>query len=651
MTDFLSLSFDSLNQFHFLRPLWLLAIVPLLILWFFNSRQRGRTQWHQIIPPHLAHALLDQPVKHSKYLGSTLALIWTLTAIALAGPTWQKIEKPVFQIKRASVIVMDMSLSMRSTDLKPDRLTRAKFKAIDLATAIGDGEVALVAYAGDAFTISPLTPDARNLTALIPSLTPEIMPEAGSYPLLGLEQAAKLLQQAGYVKGDIFWITDGIDQDDLDGLREFAGSTQYRVSVLGVGTTEGAPIKLVDGSLLKDHTGSIVIPRLNASMLTTLPNMTNGVFVPLTANDADVKTLAALTPQKRESQDSEEDDDKLLTGDDWHEFGPYLILLILPFLLLKFRRGEVLSLALLLLVLPVSEPTYANDEPAGSQSTPSTAPVEESWFDYVFKTRDQVAHQAYQQEKFAEAQQRFENPAWQGSAAYKNGDYESALERYSKDNSATGWYNRGNTLAQLNKFEEAIEAYQQAIDKRPGFEEAKENKALLEKMLQQQHDQQQQDGENQQNQDQQGGQQQQSEQQDSDQQSSEQSQSSDGEQQQNSQQQSSSNSPQPSEQNDSEQQSQSAQQQNQQEQQDNQQQSQNAQAGEESEGDESEQSAQAMQPLTPEQLAEQEQQQKLEQLLRKVSDDPATLLRNKMILENRRRQRSNTAPKGAKKSW
>ncbi len=647
MTDFLSLSFDQLSQFHFIRPLWLLALVPLFMLWLAKSKSQDRTQWHQVIPPHLAQALLEQPVKLKKRLSLSLAFIWLLSVLALAGPTWQKIEKPVFQIKRASVILMDMSLSMRATDVKPDRLTKAKFKAIDLASAIGDGEVALVAYAGDAFTISPLTPDARNLTALIPSLTPEIMPEKGSYPLLGLEQAERLLQQAGYVKGDIFWITDGIDEDDLPELRQLASDSQYRISVLAVGTRQGAPIKLRDGSLLKDQTGSIVIPKLNTTRLSLVPNLTGGVFIPTTANDADIKALAALTPQQRDVEDSESADDNLLTGDDWQEFGPYLVLLLLPLVLVKFRRGESLVALLFVFMLPASGPAKANNNP--ELSAQDSAPqIEESWLDYVFNTRDQVGQKAYNGQMFAEAQQRFDDPQWRASAAYKNGDYDTALSNYSKDDSALGWYNRGNALAHLNKLDEAIKAYETALKKRPGFTAAQENKDLLEKMQEQEQQHQQQEGDSQQqNQDQQGGQQQQSEDSSEQQQQSQQnnqSQSSDGQQQ--SQQQNSASEPQPQDSSESQQQSQ----QQQQETAEQTAQQQQAQAGAKQDKGEQQQ-GESVQPLTAEQLAEQEQQQKLQQLLRKVSDDPAVLLRNKMMLENRRRQRANSAPKGAKKSW
>ena len=151
--------------------------------------------------------------KNINLLGLAYALTFALAlgVIGAAGPTVEKLTQLVVSVDKGHVVVMDMSLSMRSTDIAPDRLTRAKFKAIDLVQLINEGEIGLVAYAGDAFTISPLTEDISTLETLIPSLSPEIMPVRGSDAYAGLTLAADLLLQAGYPNGTIYWITDGID--------------------------------------------------------------------------------------------------------------------------------------------------------------------------------------------------------------------------------------------------------------------------------------------------------------------------------------------------------------------------------------------------------------------------------------------------------
>lgn len=667
MTNYLA----QFSQFHFLRPDWFWVLIPLIIFWILKLKVVTTTQWHQVIPPHLANAMLGNNKNNKvKQKRTFVPFIWLLAVIALAGPTWDKIEKPVFQVKRASVIVLDMSMSMRATDIKPNRLSKARFKAIDLANAITDGEVALVAYAGDAFTISPLTPDTRNITALIPSLKPEIMPVQGSYPLLGLTKASELLQQAGYPTGDIYWITDGVDDEDLPDLTSFSEQTPYRVNIMTVGTADGAPIKMLDNSLLKDHLGSIVIPKLNNRVLMNFSNISNGVFVNSTATDADIRTLLAATvsrPREQQNQDdSETNEDNSLTGDDWQEFGPYIILLILPLVLTFFRKGATI---LMMLILPFSfTPNKAIAADNGQAKVDETAAITPptSWTDYAFKTQDQVGAELFNQQQFDQALESFENTQWKGASAYKAGDYQTALDYFKQDNSATGFYNQGNALANLNKLDDAIKAYDESLKLNPNDEKVMANRALLEQIKQQQ-DQQKKDGDQQnqdgqQDKDQEGGQEQDSQ----DQQDSEKD--SDQESQQNSQQQESdkenanaedSNSsdsqsdqqpePTPSESQETPEQQKSGQEPSEQE---TEEESQNASDAEETKDEQTEQEAQATQAqMSQEQIEDKEQQQKIEQLLRKVSDDPATLLRNKMILESKKRQQNARSPRGATKSW
>ncbi|MDA8621904.1 VWA domain-containing protein [Psychrosphaera sp.] len=653
-----------MSDFHFLRPECFYLLIPLAILWAFKLKKQNQSDWQQWIPEHLSATLFAGKEKNAnKLLPIGLALTWTLAVTALAGPTWQKIEKPVFKSQTANIIVMDMSLSMRSTDVKPNRLTKAKFKAIDLATSLKDSDVGLVAYAGDAFTISPLTQDARNITALIPSLSPEIMPIPGSYPLLGLEKAHSLMQQAGYLSGQIYWITDGVEYEDIAELKRFMRSSPFNINVLSVGTQNGAPIKMKDGSLLKDNSGNIVMPRVNESNLSDLASLSGGIYQTVTANDKDIERLARQL-QKSSKQDTPNNQPESdLTGDDWQEFGPYLVLLLLPVCLFAFRKGATIAILLpVSFILSMSTPapaiadvhqeraTAALPDQLSSNANNQAPSIFTSVANSIFKTSDQRASEAYQANDFANAQQQFNDPQWRAASAYKAGDYETALKLFEEDKSAQGFYNQGNALAQLGQLDQAIDAYNKALSAQPNFEDAEANKALLEKLKQEQQSNSENNNEGEADPDspQNNGQEQPNDQQSD--QKSQQEQSQQQQQQSSEQQNQPSDSPsqhQSNENGEQEGEEQSKQQQNEANEENK------AEANETSEQPDKTEKTGGVQEtqLTPEQIAEKEQQQKIKQLLRKVDDDPSVLLRNKMILESRRRQQERKRVTGVSKSW
>ena len=654
---------DFLNQFHFLRPEWFAAIIPLLLLVILIRKATAKQSgWQSVIPSHLyQYMVIGKTEVGAKPPIMLLAIAWFVSVIALAGPTWERLPQPVYQLKMGHVIVIDMSLSMRATDMTPDRLTRAKYKAIDLVNAIGEGEMGLVAYAGDAFVISPLTEDAANITTLIPSLSPEIMPVPGSDPLLGIESAAALLTNAGYNSGMIYWITDGIELAQQNELQEYVASIPFTLNALTVGTAEGAPIRQQSGELLKDHTGSIVIPKLNDDAVRGVVKTSGGRFESFTSNDTDIEALAAISLLDKGNSEEDEEDSNI-QGDQWKEVGPYLVVLLLPLAAFAFKRGLVFLLLVGLLSPPVMQKAHAlqgSDVASERQSgiENSAQPKSLSWWQKPFMNDNQEALNSYQRGKYKDAVSQFDDKLWKASSLYKSGEYERALAAFENIPGPESLYNQGNALAKLGKLEKAIEKYERALQEAPDFEDAKTNKKIIEDLLEQQA---QQEKQNQQQNQQQGSDQNQNQDNqqnngEDDQQQSGEPNNQDGEQNDNSDQQSGQNQQQNStEQNGEQQNSDNAErsedsepsepeQQEPSSQQDNADQGENAQQNSAQALDEKESSAQeaeAMQSQAGELSdAEKEELQRMESLMRRVPDDPAFLLKRKMQLEAQKRQR------------
>lgn len=608
-----------LSDFHFLRPslLLLLPFVAWLayVLWRYQPNNSG---WQAWLSAHLQQLLLSdaQQQRRSRQHFWLALLLLVCVMFTAAGPSWQKLPQPAFQLNKATVLVMDMSLSMLATDAKPNRLAQAKFKALDFASQLAEGELALVSFAADAFVISPLTPDHNNIKLLLPDLKPEIMPAQGSNVAEALRLADQLLRQAGYPKGDIVLMTDGFSAAHYKQLRDQLNQFPHRISVLAFGTADGAPIQLSTGELLKDQRGQIVLPKVAFSQLRSLAELTGGVYSPHTFDSSDVATLLSLTPLDLLQESSES---RKMMGDQWQDAGVYLLWILLPLALWLGKRSHLFMLLLCLW-------------------QPKTAQAGELNWQDLWQTKQQQAQSAYQQQDYATARQKFNQPLWQGNAAYRDGDYAAAAEHYRQDQSAAGQFNLGNSLAQQQQYAQALAAYQQALKQQPDFAKAQQNARLMEKLLaEQQQNQQQQSSEGQPQGEQKPGEQQDQQSQSQQQQSGQTQQGEPQQNQQNAAQQESTAQAGAGSGTDQE----SAANQAKPEPAD-------ADVATEAEQAKAQPQEKAVSQAWPNASAEQSQQ--LDSLMRKVQDDPSLLLRNKMLLEYQKRHQQRL-PQGEEQQW
>ena len=183
-----------MGEFHFLRPYWLLLLIPLFgLFWALLKRKPGIQAWSQVCDVHLLKALMIDNNTHKRFLSLLLLLLSALCMLgALAGPTWSKNTVPIFREVYPRVLVLDLSNNMLTNDLSPSRVSRAKYKIRDLFKMETGGLYGLVVFTSEPFVVSPLTEDAKTIESLVPSLSPEMMPVQGYNLSQGIQEAAKL---------------------------------------------------------------------------------------------------------------------------------------------------------------------------------------------------------------------------------------------------------------------------------------------------------------------------------------------------------------------------------------------------------------------------------------------------------------------------
>lgn len=203
---------ELISQFHFIRPAWLLAIVPaFLIWWFLRKSSDPRRSLADDIAPHLLDRLVSQPKNRPKLRPAHLLLpIWIIGAIAASGPAFEKEASPFAEDASALMIVVKMSESMLSEDLQPTRLERVRLKVHDLLKMREGSATGLVAYSGSAHLVMPPTVDGGVVEHMLESLDPKIMPKEGD----ALDEAMRLADkriEMNDAPGSILVITDSIE--------------------------------------------------------------------------------------------------------------------------------------------------------------------------------------------------------------------------------------------------------------------------------------------------------------------------------------------------------------------------------------------------------------------------------------------------------
>ncbi len=460
-----------LADFQWLRPAWLLAVPLVMLVAALLGRGRlGSGNWHDVIDTALMpHVLSRAPGRGTDYRWWLLGLGGVLAAVALAGPAWERIEQPVFRAEQALVVALDLSRSMDAQDISPSRIARARLKILDILERRKSGQTALVVYTANAFTVTPLTTDTDTVAALVNSLSTEIMPSRGSYPEVAIRKGVQLLEQAGVVYGEVLLITDGGSSPAAEKAARNLKGAGYSLSVLGVGTTDGAPIPRASGGFVTDNRGKIAVPRLEETGLRKLSVAGGGRFTVLSTDNRDLDILLSgeLTSAAASATDES------LATDRWREEGPWLVLLLLPIAALAFRRGWVL--VLLVFVLPMPQPAEA------------------SLWDDLWQNKDQQALKWLEEGSPEDAAALFEDTEWRAVARYRAKDYAGSAAEFAERGDVRNLYNLGNAMAFQGELDAAIDAYEQVLEMEPDNEDAAYNLDLVKNLQHEQQQQQQQE--------------------------------------------------------------------------------------------------------------------------------------------------------------
>lgn len=418
------------GDFVFLRPGWLAALLALpLLAWLWRRAARAAGDWRRAIDPHLLPHLLDRGARRPTAGAWLAATAFVLAVIALAGPSWRSRAVPLWQTRVPTVIAADLSSAALAPDIAPSRLAQMRARIAQRLQRHPGGPIALVVFAGDAFTVTPLTEDVANIELFLDALQPDIMPVDGQAADRAIAWSRELMRRGEYPRGHIVLMTDRAD-GAAQRAATAARADGYTVSAIGLGTSRGAEVATADGARVR--------VALDEGSLRALARAGGGRYARL--GDGDERAFEA--PGRADA-----DGGQGRTAVRQDE-GYWLLPAVMLMALLAWLRPARSALAVLLVAVV---------------AWPMRAPAADAW-----RRADQQAHA----------------DVLRGVEAYRRGEYDRAAALFSRSGSAVAHYNRGNALARHGRLEEAVAAYDEALRRAPAMADAIANRATVMRALQ-----------------------------------------------------------------------------------------------------------------------------------------------------------------------
>ena len=490
------------------QPLYLLLIllIPLMFIAYWLMRRWRKRRIARFGDPDLVSSLAPLVPRRKGWLKLTLlSLALLFFAIGMARPQLGAILKEK-QVKGAEImVVLDVSNSMLAEDYSPNRLERAKLAISKLVDELQGDRIGLIIFAGESFVQLPVTSDYVSAKIFLNSITTESVPVQGTAMGDAIRTAIKSFTSESENSRAIILITDGENhEDDPVSAAKDAVDMGARVFCIGVGSPEGKPIPM-DGGLLKDNDGNIVVTRLDEKTLRDVASAGRGLYVRAG------NTEFGLNPVIDEIRSLDAKDFQSVVFEEYDEQYMYFFAIALIFMLIEFMisdtrnrrslfgRGKgMVAVLILMLASPVMLQAQSDrsEVRAGNREF-KKGEFREAELDYKRALEEDstsvtakynLGNALYKTESYSEAE------------LYLKGLGDS-LKSVSASKASDCFHNSGNLALKQKKYQEAVDAYKESLRLEPDNFETKSNLAYAQKMLkEQQQQQQQQDQQNQQDQ-------------------------------------------------------------------------------------------------------------------------------------------------------
>ena len=471
------MKFSQPNMFYLIWVVFLLAGVT---VYGIQKRTRILSQFMSL---SLVSTMAPGAVSRQRWTkGGLLIVGFFLASLALTGPLvgfrWEKVEQKGVDI----MIALDCSRSMLVTDIKPTRLEQAKREIIDLLKMMHSDRAGLVAFSGTAFLQCPLTLDHSAFSLFLKALDPDYLPMGGTDLSGAIATALEGFEWEVASEKAIIIITDGENTSgDPLAIAKTAAEKGVRIFCIGVGQKEGAPIPDAAGGFKKDATGSIVMSRVDDVGLGKIAALARGIYVKSVAGDMDLDLIYKGEILKNMKRTTIRSDRKKVWENrfQWLLL-PCVVILFLELIICEKKKNGSWKFLLSLILFCVSGGLCMGMMPVTMAHAGASKSVAQGI-------------EAFQQGEWEKAEKSFidaqlDRPDMPelyyniGSAAYKKGDYESAIANFTKamDTEDAGLkqkaaFNQGNTQYRRGNLEEALKSFEQIPEISSIFSKATEN--------------------------------------------------------------------------------------------------------------------------------------------------------------------------------